>query len=499
MIAYFPIGVKYYFTGRCCILNHLTGMKTAAAYIRVSTDDQTEYSPDSQLKALRDYAKRNDMILPEEFVFIDEGISGRTTSKRPAFNRMIGTAKTKPKPFDVILLWKFSRFARNREDAIVYKSMLRKQLGIEVISVSENVGDDKMSVLIEAMIEAMDEYYSINLAEEVKRGMIEKVSRGEPVSIPAFGYDIRDKNYVPDPETSPVVASIFSDFLNGCGTREIAQKLNALDIRTSRGGLWENRTVEYILRNPVYIGKIRWNPAGRTRRDYDQPSVMLIDGHHEPIIDEDTFRAANEKLDEIKVLYGRSTARLNHAREPFMLYGLVKCSNCGATLTRSAGDSVQCYKYAHGKCNVSHHISLAKLNGLVLAALEGTLRGTIPPLYSHREQGGSDDPKQQIVQLIAAERRKLERVRQAYEAGIDTLEEYRENKRRISEKIRQLETEQPKPRPRKPLSEYLDILPKLRSPDLTSEEKNILLRTLISHVVFNRANCSVEIFLRDDV
>ena len=88
-------------------------MKTAAAYIRVSTDDQIEYSPDSQLKALRDYAKRNDMILPEEFIYIDEGISGRTTSKRPAFNRMIGTAKSKPKPFDVILLWKFSRFARN--------------------------------------------------------------------------------------------------------------------------------------------------------------------------------------------------------------------------------------------------------------------------------------------------------------------------------------------------------------------------------------------------
>lgn len=473
-------------------------MKTAAAYIRVSTDDQIEYSPDSQLKALRDYAKRNDMILPEEFIYIDEGISGRTTSKRPAFNRMIGTAKSKPKPFDVILLWKFSRFARNREDAIVYKSMLRKQLGIEVVSISENVGDDKMSVLIEAMIEAMDEYYSINLAEEVKRGMTEKVSRGEPVSIPAFGYDIKDKNYVPNPETSPIVVSIFSDFLAGCGTREIAQRLNALDVRTSRGGLWENRTVEYILRNPVYIGKIRWNPAGRTRRDYAQPTIMLIDGHHEPIIEEATFNAVGEKLDEIKALYGRSSAKQNHPSEPFMLYGLVQCSNCGATLTRSAKDSVQCYKYAHGKCNVSHHISIRKLNELVLLSLENTLRGTIPPLYKQRTIE-SQDPQQQTIQLLAAERRKLERVKAAYEAGIDTLEEYRENKRKITERMQQLESEQPKPRIRKPLNEYLDILPKLRSPDLTSEEKNMLLRTLIANVVFNRASSSVEIFLRDDV
>ena len=472
-------------------------MKTAAAYIRVSTDDQIEYSPDSQLKALRDYAKRNDMILPEEFVYIDEGISGRTTSKRPAFNRMIGTAKSKPKPFDVILLWKFSRFARNREDAIVYKSMLRKQLGIEVVSVSENIGDDKMSVLIEAMIEAMDEYYSINLAEEVKRGMIEKVSRGEPVSIPAFGYEIKDKNYVPNPETSPIVANIFSDFLAGSGTREIAQKLNALDIRTSRGGLWENRTVEYILRNPVYIGKIRWNPAGRTRRNYDQPSVMLIDGHHEPIIEEATFHAANEKLDEIKALYGKSTAKQNHPSEPFMLYGLVQCSNCGATLTRSAKDSVQCYKYAHGKCGVSHHISIKKLNDLVLESLEGTLMGTIPPLYSERVYVyQTEDPAMQSASLLAAEKRKLERVKQAYEAGIDTLEEYRENKRKITERIKQLEAEQPKPKLRKPLSQHLEMLPKLRDPDLTTEEKNILLRTLISHIVFNRASCTVDIFLR---
>lgn len=473
----------------------MNNMKTAAAYIRVSTDDQMEYSPDSQLKALRDYAKHNDMVLPEEFIYIDEGISGRTTYKRPAFNRMIGIAKSKPKPFDVILLWKFSRFARNREDAIVYKSMLRKQLGIEVVSISENVGDNKMSVLIEAMIEAMDEYYSINLAEEVKRGMIEKVSRGEPVSIPAFGYDIRDKNYVPNPETSPIVVSIFSDFLNGSGTREIAQKLNALDLRTSRGGLWENRTVEYILRNPVYIGKIRWNPAGRTHRNYDQSSIMLIDGHHKPIIEEATFHAANEKLDEIKTLYGKSTAKQNHAKKPFMLYGLVRCSNCGATLTRSAGSAVQCYKYAHGKCGVSHHISISKLNDLVLEALEGTLKGSIPPLYSERDYQ-TEDPAIQSANLLTAEKRKLERVRQAYETGIDTLEEYRENKRKITERIRLLESKQPKPKKRKPLIQHLDMLPKLRDPDLTTEEKNIFLRTLIDYLVFHRPNCTVEIFLK---
>ena len=113
---------------------------------------------------------------------------------------MIGLAKSKPKPFDVILVWKFSRFARNREDSVVYKSMLRKELNIDVVSISEDVGDDKMAILFEAMIEAMDEYYSIILAEEVKRGMTEKEKRGGVLSIP--GLVISDGTHIPiDMET----------------------------------------------------------------------------------------------------------------------------------------------------------------------------------------------------------------------------------------------------------------------------------------------------------
>jgi len=139
---------------------------------------------------------------------------------------MIGTAKLKPKPFDVILLWKFSRFARNREDSIVYKSMLRKQCGIDVISISEQLGEDKTSILIEALIEAMDEYYSLNLAEEVKRGMNEKFSQGGVVSQPPFGYRMENGIFVPDETNAQVVRMIFSDYISGMRARQIASKLN---------------------------------------------------------------------------------------------------------------------------------------------------------------------------------------------------------------------------------------------------------------------------------
>lgn len=145
-------------------------MQRAALYIRVSTEDQAEYSPTAQRKALLDYAGRNDMVVDQEHIYIDEGFSGRTARKRPAFMRMISDAKSKPKPFDVILVHKFDRFARNREDSVVYKSLLRSKCGIKVISITEQLEDDKFSIILESMLEAMAEYYSINLSEEVKKG-----------------------------------------------------------------------------------------------------------------------------------------------------------------------------------------------------------------------------------------------------------------------------------------------------------------------------------------
>ena len=111
----------------------------AAAYIRVSTEEQAEYSPDSQLKRILEYAASHQLSVPSEYIFIDEGISGRSADNRPAFLRMIRTARQKPRPFDRILVWKFSRFARNRQDSILYKSMLRKECGIDVISITGTI------------------------------------------------------------------------------------------------------------------------------------------------------------------------------------------------------------------------------------------------------------------------------------------------------------------------------------------------------------------------
>ena len=127
----------------------------AACYIRVSTEEQTEYSPEAQRRALEGDARQHGYSIDPAHVYVDAGISGRRAETRPAFMAMIAAAKGKPPPFTAILVHKFDRFARNREDSIVYKSLLRRQCGVQVISITEHLEDDRMGLILEAMLEAM--------------------------------------------------------------------------------------------------------------------------------------------------------------------------------------------------------------------------------------------------------------------------------------------------------------------------------------------------------
>lgn len=468
-------------------------LKTAAAYIRVSTDSQTELSPDSQIKEIRKFAKQHGYIVPREYIFRDDGISGRKAEKRPEFIRMIGIAKEKPSPFSAVLLWKFSRFARNQEEAIFYKSMLAKNQ-IEVKSISEPIIDGPFGSLIERIIEWFDEFYSINLSGEVRRGMTEKVERGGAVSIPAFGYDIVDKQYVINPETAPIVRMIYSEYLNGTPVMQIAHKLNAMHITTTRGNLWENRTVQYILQNPVYIGKIRWNPKRRTRRDYDDPDIMIVDGTHEPIIDSKTFDQVQEMIKENQKAFKRYNRSI---KDEYMLHGLLKCSACGASLSRNGENGVQCIKYTHGKCNTSHYINLATLNQTVLDTIEDAFEtGIFDIVVKHVKQA---DPPVDHEALIKKEQLKLSRIQDAYEDGVYTLEEFKERKAVVKESIDALRTA----RDRSETDDHVDkkdfikknkvLLKQLRNARISEAEKNIIIKSFVDKITFHRDTGFVDI------
>lgn len=475
-------------------------MKYAAAYLRVSDDRQDEYSPDSQLKLIKEYAKKNDYIIPDEYIFYDDGISGRSVKKRTSFNQMIAFAKSKDHPFDAILVWKFSRFARNQEESIVYKSMLRR-INVSVISVSESIDiDSPFAPLIERIIEFMDEYYSTRLSQEVLRGMTEKASRGEAMCRGAFGYKIVNKTYEPD-ENAEMVKYIFNSYLSGNGFRKIATQLTDMGVKTTRGNNPDNRFVEYVLQNPVYIGKIRWSPEGRkstNRYKGDNTGLMIIDGEHQPIIDKETFDKAQELIADQKKRYGKNQRREQPVQ--YMLKGLVRCDNCGATLVHvsTKDPAMQCHNYARGNCKVSHHLSITKANRVVIEAIENSLRSQQFEIMPKSKQMELDNIDYDA--LIKTEQSKLKRASEAYDAGIDTLQEYGTKKKMYLNKINEYEAKKSEllkdidvAATEQFSSKVAEVLEIIKSPDITEEAKNIALRSIIDHITFEKEKQNLAI------
>lgn len=485
-------------------------LKIGAAYIRVSDERQDEYSPDSQLKKIREYAEREGYLIPDEYVFYDDGISGKSVKKRDDFNRMIAIAKEKTHPFDAIFVWKFSRFARNQEESMVYKNLLRKK-DVTVISVSEPIPEGHYGTLIERVIEWMDEFYLVNLGAEVTRGMTEKVTRGEPTGGPPFGYVMKDKRYYPDIEggTADIVKEIFRRYLDGEGQRMIATDLGMRGVRTKQGNMPENRWIEYILHNPVYIGKLRWSPDGIravSKRDYDNDKIMLIDGLHEPLISMDVWENTQKRLEEQKKMYGK------HARKgqvvQYMLKGLVRCSNCGGTIAMASARSgksktltMQCCNYSRGSCHISHSITMPRIETAFKEGLKqalSTKQFTISPKTPKKATPNLID----YDKLIAIEERRLARAKEAFLAEIDTLEQYGQNKKEITQRIEDLIAR----RDKEHITEIdVDAFAKkvagiadfIERDDVTEQAKNEALHTIIEKIVYEKAKGNLAIYFHD--
>ena len=483
--------------------------KIGAAYIRVSDERQDEYSPDSQLKKIREYAAKDGVDIPDEYVFYDDGISGRNTKKRNDFNRMVAMAKEKDHLFEVIYVWKFSRFARNQEQSIVYKNLLRKK-GISVVSVSEPIPEGPFGALIERIIEWMDEFYSINLSTEVTRGMTEKASRGEPNCPPPYGYYMKDKKYYPDEESGAanIVREVFRRYAEGEGMRAIAADLGQIGIRTKFGNKPENRYVEYMLNNPCYIGMIRWSVDGTRavhKRDYHNENIMTTPGHHEPLISQELWEAVQKRLAEQKKKYA-PYAKKDQPVE-YMLKGLVRCSVCGSTLAvngqiskKNKVRTLQCCNYARGSCHTSHSISMTKIESGFMEALEqavGTQTFTITP---QKPQTKKNDETPDYDKLIALEQRRLERAKDAYLAEIDTIEQYKKNKEEITKRISELEEKKNGTEPTVTIDtaayakKVAEVVEFIKREDITPQAKNEALRTIIEKVVFEKANNNLAIY-----
>ena len=306
------------------------------------------------------------------------------------------------------------------------------------------------------------------------------------------------------------IKEVFERFVQGEGLRKIAVDLGSRGIRTKFGNKPDNRFIEFMLRNPLYIGKLRWSQNGARavgKRDYKNENIITKDGQHEPIISVELWETAQKKLDQQKLIYGK------HARkeQPVMIMtkGLVRCSACGGTLALSSAKSgkaqkptMQCCNYSRGQCHTSHSVVVPTIEDAIIeglkTAIETKLFTMSPEKKKAKEPKGPDFEK-----LIGFEEKKLARVKEAYLAGIDSIEQYAQNKKEIEKRISDLIAlrDKEKPTQKANLDAYAkkvsDVVSFIESPDASLQAKNEALRTIIDKVVYHKPSGKVQIFFYD--
>jgi len=250
-------------------------------YARYSSDNQREESIEGQLRECMEFAERQGITVVGNY--IDRALSAKTDD-RPDFQRMIKDSVKRL--FDVVIVWKLDRFARNRYDSAHYKNVLRKY-DIRVVSAKENISDGPEGIILEAMLEGMAEYYSAELSVKVKRGLKENAlkCRHNGGYMP-YGYTIDDDRcYVIEPDEAALVREIFTRYADGENVSEIIVDFTRRGLKAKRGGSFSYNTIHNILCNRKYIG------------EYYHGDTIIQDGMP-AIISKELFERAQQRVEK---------------------------------------------------------------------------------------------------------------------------------------------------------------------------------------------------------
>ena len=219
-------------------------------YARYSSDNQREESIEGQIRECKAFAERNGIDIIGSY--IDRAFSAKTDN-RPDFQRMIKESSSKV--FDMVLVWKLDRFARDRYDSAYYKRVLRKN-GVKVVSATEAISEGAEGILLESLLEGVAEYYSVELAEKTLRGMTENALNCKVNGSVPLGYvPTADKHYQIDPIYAPITVEIYQMYLDGMTMKDIVNTLKARGIRNRKGGEVSENVVSNILKNCRYLGE----------------------------------------------------------------------------------------------------------------------------------------------------------------------------------------------------------------------------------------------------
>ena len=301
---------------------------TAVIYARYSSDSQREESIEGQIRECTAYAKKNGITIVKHY--IDRAISAKTDN-RPQFQQMIKDRDKKL--FDIVLVWKLDRFARNRYDSARYKTQLKKN-GVKLVSATEIISEGPEGIILESVLEGYAEYYSADLAEKVVRGQTENILKGRcNGGRGTFGYTLdSERKFHIDPLASPFVLESFRKYRNGLTMKEIRDWLNENGIKNPVGGAFTYNSVEHMLKNRRYIGELKF-------RDVVVPDAIP------PIVPLELFDDVQEKIAKNK----KAPAR-RKAEDDYLLTTKLHCGYCGALMFGESGTSRTGEVHRYYKC-----------------------------------------------------------------------------------------------------------------------------------------------------
>ena len=399
-------------------------------YTRASTNNQ-EYSVGDQDKSIRDWARRNKYKIVKSYC--DDGISGHYAAKRPGFLSMIEDVTTGKYPdIKALLIWDSYRFARNMVEFLTYKQMIQ-QHGISVIAVSEPiVQDDDAQLYIDAINGASGELYLRKLSKDSRRGIRAKVvERHEHIGKCPFGYMMKDGALVADPGRAPWVKYMFDAVEAGAPYLQICHALNDNMVYSVNGAQWCVATLKYALQNRTYCGQIEATLSG----DHG-----IYDGKHPAIITPEQFDRVQNVMAERaakRKKYEQSTNQYVH-----WLSGLVRCPICGRSMSHvkcpgGRKPAYRCNGYVGGQLCTNGSARVWIIEQAVYRELE---RIYTEPDAIETAKINVVHPKASIDydSEISKLEKQLDRAKRAYIEEIDTLEEYRENKTRLTDAINEM-------------------------------------------------------------
>lgn len=325
-------------------------MKKAIIYVRVSTDEQSEkgYSLQHQEDRIRQHCLHNNI---EVVAFYKEDFSAKSF-ERPAFNELLAFLRKGKGVANLLLFLKWDRFSRNAGDAYMMISRLNK-LGAEPQAIEQpldlNIPENKiMLAFYLAAPEVENDRRSLNTIAGMRRAMKD----GRHVTGAPKGYKNArnefNKPVIIHGKTAPLVKWVFEEVAKGLLTvKDVWRAAKRMGLDVGRSNIW------YLLRNPIYCGKI-FIPA------YKDEQAILVPGLHEPIISEELFYEVQDVLNGKK----RKPVSRHCAREEFPLRGFLQCPRCGRNLTGSASKgNGGIYYYYHCILGCKERVRAEDVNG----------------------------------------------------------------------------------------------------------------------------------------